>query len=103
MEVPGTSAALPRIRRVLEAFRRAGLPIVPFTGCNFPNCPRTSIYEASERDFRIVLVEDAVSGLYDRGREEMRNIGVVLMEAGRVADTVSAARGGPEAGRPVPG
>jgi nicotinamidase-related amidase len=25
-------------------------------GCNFPNCPRTTIYEASERDFRIVLV-----------------------------------------------
>jgi nicotinamidase-related amidase len=24
-------------------------------GCNFPNCPRTTIYEASERDFRIVL------------------------------------------------
>jgi nicotinamidase-related amidase len=22
-----------------------------FAGCNFPNCPRTSIYEASERDF----------------------------------------------------
>ena len=36
-------------------------------GCNFPNCPRTSIYEASERDFRIVLVRDAISGLYERG------------------------------------
>lgn len=47
-----------------------------FAGCNFPNCPRTSIYEASERDFRILLVYDAMSGLYDRGIEECRRIGV---------------------------
>ena len=47
-------------------------------GCNFPNCPRTTIYEASERDFRIVLVEDAVSGIYRQGKEELRNIGVHL-------------------------
>lgn len=52
-----------------------------FTGCNFPNCTRASIYEASERDFRIVLVDDAVSGLYERGQEEMKNIGVMLMKA----------------------
>ena len=32
-----------------------------FSGCNYPNCPRTSIYEASERDYRIVLAEDAIS------------------------------------------
>ena len=49
---------------------------VVFGGCNFPNCPRTAIYEASERDFRVVLVSDAVSGLYDRGIEECRGIGV---------------------------
>ena len=52
-----------------------------FAGCNFPNCPRTSIYEASERDFRLVLVEDAVSGLYERGKDELRGIGVALMNA----------------------
>jgi nicotinamidase-related amidase len=37
-----------------------------FTGCNFANCPRASIYEASERDFRVVVVEDAISGIYER-------------------------------------
>ena len=47
-----------------------------FAGCNFPNCPRTSIYEASERDFCVVMVEDAVSGTYDKGIQEMREIGV---------------------------
>ena len=56
-------------------------------GCNFPNCPRTSIYEASERDFRIVLAEDAVSGLYRTGREELENIGVRLMPT---ADLIEA-------------
>jgi len=40
---------------------------------------RTSIYEASERDFRVVLIEDAVSGLYEKGAEEMRKIGVAVM------------------------
>ena len=52
-----------------------------FVGCNFPNCPRTSIYEASERDYRIVLVEDAVSGLYPKGKEEMTTIGVHVTDA----------------------
>jgi nicotinamidase-related amidase len=47
-----------------------------FAGCNFPNCPRTSIYEASERDFRIILVRDALSGLDEQGIKECRAIGV---------------------------
>ena len=51
-----------------------------FSGCNFPNCPRTSIYEASERDFRIVAIDGAISGLYDRGRAELDGIGVLLVD-----------------------
>jgi len=66
----------------LEAHLRAlGVSTLVFAGCNFPNCPRTSIYEASERDFRLVLVEDAVSGLYERRKDELRGIGVALMNA----------------------
>jgi nicotinamidase-related amidase len=65
-----------------------GVTSLAFAGCNFPNCPRTSIYEASERDYRIVLVEDAISGLYERGREEMQNIGVVLMNTGQLVQLV---------------
>ena len=48
-------------------------------GCNFPNCPRTTIYEASERDFRIILATDATSALYDRALQELRNIGISIM------------------------
>jgi nicotinamidase-related amidase len=59
-------------------------------GCNFPNCPRTSVYEASERDFRVVLVEDAISGLYPKGKEEMLNIGVQVMKTEAVKQAVIA-------------
>jgi len=64
-----------------------GVDTLVFAGCNFPNCPRTSIYEASERDYRVVLVADAVSGIYDTGCREMTNIGVSLM---RTAAVISA-------------
>lgn len=50
-------------------------------GCNFPNCPRTTIYEASERDFRVVFIPDATSQVYERGLQELRNIGVSLVSA----------------------
>jgi nicotinamidase-related amidase len=49
-------------------------------GCNFPNCPRTTIYEASERDHRLILVPDATSGVYERGLRELENIGVALKD-----------------------
>jgi len=58
-------------------------------GSNFPNCPRTTIYEASERDFRIVLVEDAVSGIYQQGKEELRNIGVHLWSTETLIDRLN--------------
>lgn len=64
----------------LEAhLNKLGINTLIFVGCNFPNCPRTSIYEASERDFKIVLVKDAISGLYPKGKEEMLNIGVQVI------------------------
>jgi nicotinamidase-related amidase len=49
-----------------------------FTGCNFPNCPRASVVEASERDYRVVIVGDAVSGFDQRGEIEMARIGVAV-------------------------
>jgi nicotinamidase-related amidase len=64
----------------LEAFlRERGVDTIVLAGCNFPNCPRTTVYEASERDFRIVAVVDAISGAYDRGVQELRNIGVLAL------------------------
>lgn len=66
----------------LESYlKELGVDTLVFAGCNFPNCPRTSIYEASERDFKVVLVEDAISGLYPKGKEELINIGVKVTNA----------------------
>ena len=72
-----------------DHLRGLGVSTLLFCGCNFPNCPRTSIYEASERDFRVVMVADALSGLYERGREEIAGIGVTVMESGELADAVA--------------
>ena len=67
---------------------KLGIDTLVFAGCNFPNCPRTSIYEASERDFKIVLVEDAISGLYPKGKEEMINIGVQVAKTETLINTI---------------
>jgi nicotinamidase-related amidase len=56
-----------------------GVNTVVVCVCNFPNCPRTTIYEASKRDFRIILAKDATSLTYDTGLQELQNIGVSLM------------------------
>ncbi len=67
-----------------------GADTLVFVGCNFPNCPRISIYEASERDFKVVLIEDAISGLYPKGKEEMLNIGVKVMKAAALIKSIIA-------------
>lgn len=64
-----------------QHLRDSGSDTVVFAGCNFPNCPRASIYQASERDFRVMLVRDAMSGLYDRGIEECRRIAVDVRDS----------------------
>jgi hypothetical protein len=38
------------------------------------------MYEASERDFRVLAVGDAISGFDARGRTELENIGVVVRD-----------------------
>jgi nicotinamidase-related amidase len=77
--------------RLEEHLRGLGVTTTVFCGANFPNCPRASMYEASERDFRVALASDAISGLYDRGRAELEGIGVAVMDAGGLADAVARA------------
>ena len=50
------------------------------TGCNFPNCPRTTIFEASERDYRLAIVPEAISQIYPKGIDELKGIGVNVLE-----------------------
>jgi nicotinamidase-related amidase len=56
--------------------RSLGVNTIVVVGCNFPNCPRATVYGASARDFRVVLISDAVSGVYDQGLRELNGIGV---------------------------
>lgn len=60
-------------------------------GCNLPNCPRTSIYEASERDYRLVLARDAVSRLSPEAIVELEDIGVRVWPTSRIADAIGRA------------
>ena len=69
-----------------EFLRTRSIDTVIVCGCNFPNCPRTTIYEASERDYRLVFVSDATSKIYERGIEELANIGVTVQETGDTID-----------------
>jgi len=60
-------------------------------GCNFPNCPRATVYDASERDYRVVFVADATSGTYERGMREMEDIGVAVKNTDETVEWVSNA------------
>jgi nicotinamidase-related amidase len=72
-----------------QYLQQLGVDTLVFTGCNFPNCPRASIYEASERDYRIVLVRDAISGLYPKAEEEILNIGVQIMNTHDIVASIA--------------
>ncbi len=69
-------------------YDRVGANTVVICGCNFPNCPRATIYEASERDFRVAVVTDATSGLYERGLRELENIGVEPVSVDGVSENL---------------
>jgi nicotinamidase-related amidase len=73
-----------------EHLRSLGVNTVIIAGCNFPNCPRTTIYEASERDFRIVLAQDATSQTYEKGLEELNSIDVSIMDTDTCIGWLSA-------------
>ena len=73
-----------------DHLKRLGVNTLVFSGCNFPNCPRTSIYEASERDYKIALAEDAISGLYEQGKKELVNIGVLVESTNNIIGLAGA-------------
>lgn len=69
---------------LLEHLRRLDITTLAITGSNYPNCPRTTIYEASERDFRIVAVRDAISLLDESGIGELEAVGVLCLDSREV-------------------
>ncbi len=65
------------------AARLAGLQVTTLVICgfNFSTSGLATVYEAGARDFRIVLVTDALSGARDESLAELGRIGVYLMSA----------------------
>jgi nicotinamidase-related amidase len=66
-----------------------GADTLVFAGCNLPNCPRASIIESHERDFRVVLAADAVSQVTDQGLREIAGLGTVLLPTTEVINGVA--------------
>ena len=67
--------------------RAIGVTTVVMAGCNYPNCIRASVYEASERDFRVVAITDGISNFTEHGWQELRGIGINVMST---ADCIRA-------------
>jgi nicotinamidase-related amidase len=73
-----------------DHLKQLGVTTLAFSGCNFPNCPRASIYEAGERDYKIILVKDTMSFLDKRDMIEMESIGVVFSNANELANAITS-------------
>lgn len=76
-----------------ELLAEHGVDTVVFAGCNMPNCPRASIIQAHERDFRVVLATDAISNASDQGYQEIAAIGTTLMPTGEIIAALRPAAG----------
>ena len=63
---------------------------VVVAGCNLPNCPRATLFDASERDLRAVLVTDAVSRVTAERVADLEAIGVRALTTADVVAAVGA-------------
>lgn len=61
-----------------------GVNTVVVAGCNLPNCPRATLFDASERDYRAVLVTDATSQTTPERLADLTLIGVQTSDVAAV-------------------
>ncbi|MBK1698482.1 isochorismatase family cysteine hydrolase [Rhodovibrio salinarum] len=62
-----------------QRLHNLGINTLIIVGANFATSGRASVLEASERDFRVVMVPEACSGLRETGANDLARIGVSLM------------------------
>jgi len=55
------------------------------------------MYEASERDYRVVVVADAISRVDQRHLDEGRGIGAVVCRSDELVGSLAACAGAPDA------
>lgn len=73
-----------------DNLRNLGVDTVVVAGCNFPNCPRATIFDASERDYRIVVAQDATSQVTPDRLADAVELGVCAMSTEAVLHEVAA-------------
>lgn len=59
-----------------DHLRKLAVRTIVLCGCNLPNCPRATLFDASERDFNAVLAVDAVSQTSPERLADLARIGV---------------------------
>jgi len=74
-----------------DHLHREGVTTVVLAGCNYPNCPRATLYGASERDYRVLLIDDAISGVQPHHLEEAALLGVGHASASHTATALTGA------------
>lgn len=80
-------------RTPLEALLRSlEVDTLVIGGSNYPNCPRTTLYEGSERDFRLVALSDGLSLFEEEDHRQMEGIGVRVMTCREVAAAMTGDR-----------
>lgn len=67
-----------------------GVDTVVVVGCNLPNCPRATMIEASERDYRVVAVPEALSR---RTPEALRDLGIMGVNVASTDEVVAGLAG----------
>lgn len=71
--------------------RNLGVSTVVLAGCNYPNCPRATVYGASERDYRILLASDAISGIRAEHLDEALHIGAIHAATTTIINEITSA------------
>ncbi|WFR71139.1 cysteine hydrolase [Prescottella defluvii] len=78
-------------RTELDAhLQRAVIDTVVVAGCNLPNCPRATMFDASSRDYRVALATDATSGITLHRLDDARSIGVVPYTVAEITAVLGA-------------
>lgn len=74
-----------------EHLRDLAVNTVVVAGCNLPNCPRATLFDASERDYRAALVTDATSQVTPERLADLALIGVATLTTTAVEQFFQAA------------
>jgi nicotinamidase-related amidase len=74
-----------------DHLRQLGVDTVVVAGCNFPNCPRATVFDASGRDYRVVVVPDATSQVTPERLADAEALGVHPVPAAEVVRAVARA------------